>query len=108
MSEYATVTVLYSGGRVTCQPDPVVLHYQSPAGPDSVRWILDTAVSNQRLRITWKHDNPFKTMQSSPDGRTVEGKDNTRVEGDYDYTVAIEDAHGKPVAELDPRLRNLP
>ncbi|NOZ95709.1 MAG: hypothetical protein GXP47_13375 [Acidobacteria bacterium] len=108
MSNYVDVGVTYSGGRVECNPDPVDLHYEGPAGPDSVRWVLDTAVSNQRLKITWKEKSPFATMQTSADGRTVEGTDNVRVEGNYDYTVTVEDADGRPVAQLDPRVRNLP
>lgn len=108
MSEYVDVAVTYSGGRVDCSPDPVHLHYEGSAGPDSVRWVVDTAVSSQRLKITWKERSPFATMQTSADGRTVEGTDNTRVEGEYDYTLTIEDAGGRPVAELDPRIRNFP
>ena len=106
MAYFTDVTVTYRNGQVKCEPDPVVLHYNRPQGPDSVRWILDTAQSTDTLAISWKDQNPFNTMQTSANGRQVEGTDNKKVQGDYDYTVTIKDAQGNTVAELDPRLRN--
>ena len=106
MANFTDVTVTYRNDQIKCDPDPVELHYNRPQGPDSVRWILDTAQSTDTLAISWKDRSPFGTMQTSADGRQVDGTDNTKVQGDYDYTVTIKDAQGNTVAVLDPRLRN--
>ncbi len=108
MANFADVEISYSDGKVKCEPDPVELHFNRPEGPDSVRWVLETALESDRLEITWKDESPFKTVTEDDSGHVVEGTDNTKVEGEYKYTVTIKNAQGVPVAVLDPRVRNMP
>ncbi|MCG6963123.1 MAG: hypothetical protein LJE95_07645 [Acidobacteria bacterium] len=106
MATYVEVTITYQSGVVKCSPDTVELHFNSPQGPDSVRWILSTGTSSLQPVFTWNQGCPFATMRDDLTHREVVGTDNKKVAGDYPYTVTLTNPQGQAVAGVDPAIRN--
>ena len=109
MAEPAKVTVTRSStGTVACEPDTVVLYPTRPDGPSDVVWTLGEGVTSATLEIRWLGDTPFGTMVTSPDGRTVEGRENTGETGEFPYEAVLRSPEGGNLGRIDPKIVNRP
>lgn len=112
MKGYRNVVVKLSGKAVHCDPDPAVLYFRK--GPDCVRFSFPELPQRVASAVVlWKDPSrplfagwgtaPSTVGSHLPDIIT---RGNNQVPGKYEYTVALLDAQGQLVAEVDPGLEN--
>lgn len=102
----APVSVTVSDSGITVHPDPVELNYE--VGPDSVRWDFEKLPDEAAyVTVQFVGDGCLRGFGAGPSGSVV-GSSNTRVGGEYEYSIVVYDQHGAVIAETDPGLINHP
>lgn len=106
-TKFETVTVSYEDG-VTSVDKPVVrLYYDSPDGPDSVRWkVASKPQGTARTEILWDTCGPFGQVTNR--SGDIDGTGNLKKQGIYHYAVLFVDAKGQVLGGVDPDLENHP
>jgi hypothetical protein len=100
------IVLTLADNKVGASPSTATLNWKE--GPDSVVWdVSQMAVKAAFVAIEFKKDSPFKAMGEKLSGGIL-GTENTKIGGDYDYTIIAYDSNGKEIARLDPRIVNQP
>ena len=100
------IVLTLEDNKVGATPSTATVNFE--LGPDSVVWdVSQMAPKAAFVAIEFKKDSPFKAMGEKLGGGIL-GTENTKVGGDYDYTIIAYDSSGKEITRLDPRIRNDP
>jgi len=100
------IVVTLEDNKFGVTPSTATINYE--VGPDSVVWDVSQLKSKAAaVAIEFKKGSPFKAMGTKLSGGIL-GTENTKIGGDYDYTIIAYDATGKEISRLDPRIVNQP
>jgi hypothetical protein len=104
---FETVTISFADG-VTSVDKPVVrLYYDSPDGPDSIRWkVASKPQATARVKILWDTAGPFGQVRNA--NGDIDGTGNLKKQGSYHYAVLFVDAKGQVLGGVDPDIINDP
>lgn len=100
------IVLTLEDNKVAATPSTATVNFE--VGPDSVVWdVSQMSPKAAFVAVEFKTGSPFKAMGAKLSGGIL-GTENTKIGGDYDYTIIAYDSAGKEISRLDPRIRNDP
>ncbi len=104
---FETVTISFADDVTSVDKPVVQLYYDSPDGPDSVRWkVASKPQGTAKVKILWDTCGPFGQVRDA-DG-DIDGTGNLKKQGSYRYAVLFVDAKGQVLGGVDPLVDNQP